>query len=99
MWQFLIGNCIFVGKMFLSGMNTRVSIAAGNFPHMGPDIWENIVTCCKECNQFKADKTPKEAGMKLLRRPFRPKEYFVYEMKKYSAKEQMYWRRWCYKTA
>ena len=45
------------------------------------------------------DKTPKEAGMKLLRRPFRPKEYFVYEMKKYSLKEQMYWRQWCYKTA
>ena len=60
----------------------------------GPDIWENIVTCCKECNQFKADKTPKEAGMKLLRRPYRPKEYFVYEMKKYSFYEQQYWKKW-----
>ena len=66
---------------------------------LGPDIWENIVTCCKECNQYKADKTPKEAGMKLLRRPFRPKEYFEYEMKKYSNSEQIYWRKWMYKSA
>ena len=61
---------------------------------MGPDIWENIVTCCKECNQYKADRTPKEAGMKLLRRPFRPETYFEYEMKKYSYCEQLYWQRW-----
>ena len=39
---------------------------------MGPDIWENLVTCCKECNQKKANKTPKEAHMKLLKRPVRP---------------------------
>ena len=38
---------------------------------LGPDIWENIVTCCKDCNQYKADKTPKEAGMKLMKRPCR----------------------------
>lgn len=38
----------------------------------GPDIWENLVTCCKECNQKKANKTPKEAHMKLLKRPVRP---------------------------
>lgn len=39
---------------------------------LGPDIWENLVTCCKECNQKKANKTPKEAKMKLLKRPIRP---------------------------
>lgn len=38
----------------------------------GPDIWENLVTCCKECNQKKANRTPKEAHMKLLKRPIRP---------------------------
>ena len=58
---------------------------------LGPDIWENIVTCCKECNQFKADKTPKEAGMKLMRRPYRPKEYFEFELLKYPENERYYW--------
>ena len=57
----------------------------------GPDIWENIVACCKECNQFKADRTPKEAGMKLLRRPFRPEDYIDFELKKYSKVDSDYW--------
>lgn len=60
---------------------------------LGPDIWENIVTCCKECNQYKADKTPKEAGMKLMRRPYRPKEYIKFEMQKY-AFDDGYWDQW-----
>jgi len=39
----------------------------------GETVWENIVTACKKCNQKKADKTPQEAGMKLLRYPYKPK--------------------------
>ena len=38
----------------------------------GGNSWENLVTCCKKCNARKDNKTPKEAGMKLLvelRRP------------------------------
>lgn len=29
--------------------------------------WENVATACNTCNHRKADKTPKEAGMNLLR--------------------------------
>ena len=60
---------------------------------LGPDIWENIVTCCKDCNQYKADKTPKEAGMKLMKRPSRPKDYIKFEMQKYSDNSR-YWEQW-----
>jgi len=34
--------------------------------------WENIVTACWDCNQRKGSRTPAQAGMKLLRKPFRP---------------------------
>jgi 5-methylcytosine-specific restriction endonuclease McrA len=34
--------------------------------------WTNIVACCKDCNFRKADRTPEEAGMKLLKRPVEP---------------------------
>jgi hypothetical protein len=34
--------------------------------------WENIVTCCWDDNQRKRNRTPAQAGMKLLRKPFRP---------------------------
>ena len=85
-------TCQYCGRKFPASELTLDHV----FPksRLGPDIWENIVTCCKECNQYKADRTPKEAGMKLLRRPFRPETYFEYEMKKYSDYEQLYWRQW-----
>lgn len=38
----------------------------------GPDTWENCVTSCLRCNQFKADRTPEEAGLELLAIPFAP---------------------------
>jgi 5-methylcytosine-specific restriction endonuclease McrA len=38
----------------------------------GATSWENIVTCCVDCNAAKAARTPDEAGLKLLRRPRRP---------------------------
>ena len=39
----------------------------------GPTTWENIVCSCVECNTRKANRTPQEAGMRLIRRPKRPK--------------------------
>ncbi|MFE6056720.1 HNH endonuclease [Kitasatospora sp. NPDC056446] len=38
----------------------------------GADSWLNTVAACAEDNQRKADRTPEQAGMKLLRRPFVP---------------------------
>ncbi len=38
----------------------------------GQLTWENAVAACKECNSAKADKTPKEAGMVLLKTPAKP---------------------------
>jgi hypothetical protein len=39
----------------------------------GRKDWENIVTCCINCNRRKGGRTPAEAGMRLIRRPKRPK--------------------------
>ena len=38
----------------------------------GQTSWENCVAACGECNQEKADRTPREAGMKLRSKPTRP---------------------------
>lgn len=38
----------------------------------GPTSWENVVCCCIRCNRRKRDRRPEEAGMKLMRAPFRP---------------------------
>lgn len=39
----------------------------------GPTSWENIVCSCIPCNTRKANCTPQEAGMHLIRKPKRPK--------------------------
>jgi 5-methylcytosine-specific restriction endonuclease McrA len=39
----------------------------------GQTVWENIVTSCYGCNDKKGSRTPEEAGMRLLRKPFKPK--------------------------
>lgn len=39
----------------------------------GKTNWENIVTSCLPCNTKKRNRTPEEAGMRLLTHPTRPK--------------------------
>lgn len=39
----------------------------------GRTTWENIVTSCRGCNSRKANRLPHEAGMRLTRRPQRPR--------------------------
>jgi len=38
----------------------------------GTDSWENLICACTLCNNKKGDRTPVEARMELLYRPFRP---------------------------
>ena len=39
----------------------------------GHKSWDNIVASCKTCNSKKKNKTPREANMPLIRRPFAPR--------------------------
>ena len=38
----------------------------------GQDIWNNVVTACRRCNNHKAGRTPEQAAMELLAVPFTP---------------------------
>jgi 5-methylcytosine-specific restriction endonuclease McrA len=38
----------------------------------GIDSWGNLVSCCTSCNAKKGNRTPREAGMCLLREPKPP---------------------------
>jgi len=66
----------------------------GNIDHVipvskgGSNSWENCVLSCKKLNQKKADRTPNEAGLRLIRKPLEPRSVpitvtlkNVYEMK------------------
>jgi 5-methylcytosine-specific restriction endonuclease McrA len=43
----------------------------------GRSSWGNTVTACFRCNQRKADRTPHEAGMKLLIEPKLPRTRYL----------------------
>ena len=39
----------------------------------GKSTWDNLVAACRSCNLRKGDRTPEEAGMRLLRPPKPPR--------------------------
>jgi len=47
----------------------------------GKTCWENVVTCCLNCNSQKGDRTPQEAGMRLQVRPAKPKHNPMLKLK------------------
>ena len=67
------GNlCQYCGKVF--------PLSQLSFDHVDPrsrggkTTWENVVCCCLKCNTRKGDRTPEQAGMKLIRKPVRPRQ-------------------------
>lgn len=38
----------------------------------GKTVWENIVMSCVPCNAAKANRTPQQADMRIIRQPVRP---------------------------
>jgi len=58
--------------------NVRMSSDEFTYDHIvpfskgGTTKWRNIVVACVPCNHKKANRTPREAGMRLRRKPFIP---------------------------
>ncbi len=38
----------------------------------GLNNWTNVVACCRTCNVRKGGRTPRQASMTLIRKPFKP---------------------------
>ena len=50
----------------------------------GPNTWENMVLCHKEINSKKGNKTPEEAGLKLIKEPKEMKPVLAYNNIKFN---------------
>jgi 5-methylcytosine-specific restriction endonuclease McrA len=56
----------------------------------GVDQWNNVVTACVRCNNYKAGRTPEAAGMELLAVPFTPTHAeYIYLMGRNVLADQM----------
>lgn len=62
--------CQYCGREFSSGDLTIDHI----IPKVqgGANEWTNVVACCRSCNIRKGGLTPRQAGMHLVRQPFKP---------------------------
>lgn len=58
--------------------STKLPMSKLNYDHVvprqkgGKTVWENIVMSCYPCNERKRNRTPNEAGMRLLNVPLKP---------------------------
>jgi 5-methylcytosine-specific restriction endonuclease McrA len=39
----------------------------------GNNSFENVVTCCIKCNNIKGDSSPEEVGLRLIKKPTKPR--------------------------
>lgn len=62
--------CAYCANVFTAKQLTRDHVLPRS--KNGPDVWENVVTSCRPCNQKKDDKTPTQAGMELGYVPYVP---------------------------
>lgn len=86
------GKCQYCGRKFaLSALSLDhvIPLSKG-----GLSSWDNVVSACVPCNTRKSDRTPTQAGMKLISQPKRPRAGIVgrelhFEWK--SFLDQAYW--------
>jgi len=62
--------CLYCGEQFRSSDLSRDHVTP--LSRGGADLWSNVVTACKRCNNHKAGRIPEHAGMQLLAIPFAP---------------------------
>ena len=73
------GRCQYCGKRFATSELSLDHVVPRS--QGGQSLWGNLVCSCTRCNVRKGGRTPLQAGMKLIRRPFKPKRSPVIHMR------------------
>ncbi len=80
--------CLYCGGRFSSRNLSRDHVRPVS--QGGADRWNNVVTACLRCNNFKAGRTPEAARMELLAVPFTPTHAeYIYLMGRSVLADQM----------
>lgn len=62
----------------------------------GGSGWDNLVTCCKRCNNRKGNHLPDEAGMRLLKRPQSFSHNVNRQIMRYLGRSDALWRKYLF---
>ena len=87
-------TCQYCGEVFVSSeleLEHVMPRARG-----GLSTWENLVAACRDCNARKGDRTPAEAGMKLLRQPRRATIHTARGLMRQTGIGEEKWRKYLY---
>ena len=78
-------NCLYCGEFFNYKDLSRDHVIP--LSNGGLDVWTNVVTSCKRCNNKKGGRSPEKANMMLLAIPFAPSrvEYLILRGRKILA--------------
>ena len=87
------GLCLYCGR--------ALSYAQMQIEHIVPRAqggahgWTNVVSTCEPCNRYKNDRTPEQAGMKLLALPYEPNlaEWLILANRRILADQQAFLER------
>jgi CRISPR/Cas system Type II protein with McrA/HNH and RuvC-like nuclease domain len=61
------GECVYCGSTKQLTLDHVIPRSRG-----GENSWNNLVTCCHNCNLKKANRTPAEANMVMSKKPYEP---------------------------
>jgi len=88
--------CQYCGKKFSSDELTWDHVVP--LAQQGTTTWTNLVTACMKCNYQKGNRTPKQAHMRLLRKPKEPQwlPLIMVKMLQYETipKQWVTWLSW-----
>lgn len=77
------GQCMYCGIEIKNNKSIEHIIPSSRG---GQTNWLNCVASCLKCNSKKSNRTPEEAGMKLLKQPYIPTYHLIqYEIRKSSC--------------
>ncbi len=62
----------------------------------GRSAWENLVACCYGCNNRKSDRTPEEAGLRLIRKPRPFTLHTSRQLMRLMANQEEKWRKYLF---
>lgn len=84
------GKCQYCAKVLTNQDYTLDHVTPVS--HGGKKNWQNIVACCQSCNQRKGNRTPKQAGMTLLKSPEIPRQIMVEARNQFNSPVPPEWK-------
>ena len=87
-------TCQFCGVRFPPGDLTLDHVVPRS--RGGKSTWDNLVACCHRCNNRKGDRTPEEAGLKLVRKPRPYNLHTSRHLIRMLGQAQQKWRKYLY---